>query len=122
MQAVFWGNLVSGMKLLGVFEDARAPIIAHKLDCLAASDTDCVSLLLPLKAPSAAHLYVNIEPPQLVILLSGSVTRGLQGVGPYPDRQTALSQAVALTFGNPNQNFYAVELAPDLADLRQQLQ
>lgn len=128
MKALFRGNLSKGMKLIGVY---------------ALGDCEKVAEYVALAFPEAGHLldnqreyiqfididtravvsgYGENDPEALTILASGSLTRGVNTIGPYPNRNAALSNAVALNFGNRNTGYFAVELAPEYQPLRQAIQ
>jgi len=127
MKALFSGNMVVGMRLVGVYEDADCEKISQYLkshpehtDIMDASHLE-LTQFLALKPPMAASIYGDIPPDQAVILASGSLTRGLTAVGPYPDRSLALSNAVMLTFGTKSSNYFSVEIDPGYDDLRAKL-
>lgn len=125
MQALFCGNLSKGMKLVGIYhDDIRELIVQHfgptMLNPLDQRGNETLQFLT-LQAPSAAEIYGDIPPECCVILVSGSLTMGIDAVGPYPDRDTAFSNAVALTFGSKTSNFYPIEIAPEYAELRQHI-
>lgn len=127
MKALFSGNLMRGMKLVGVYTDAESEKIAHYLSTDVGSGNllDCMTLeqnqFIELAVPSAAGMYGDIPYNTCVILVSGSLTRGISAVGPYPDKDTAFSNAVALTFGSKSSNFYPVEIEPEYDEFRARL-
>ncbi|CAG0978072.1 hypothetical protein MTYP_01600 [Methylophilaceae bacterium] len=124
MKALFSGNLMKGMKLVGVYTDAESERIARYLGANSATGDmlDCVNLeyrqFVELAVPSAATIYGDIARNACVILVSGSLTRGISAVGPYPDRNTAFNNAVALTFGSKSANFYPVEIEAEYEEFR----
>ena len=121
MQALFCGNLSKGMKLVGIYHDDTCERLNQQLGPAMANPLDQKSKetmqFLSLQAPSAADIYGDIALERCVILVSGSLTMGIDAVGPYPDRDTAFSNAVALTFGSKTSNFYPIEIAPEYAEL-----
>lgn len=127
MKALFSGNLMKGMKLVGVYTDTEAERIAHYLstDSSTGRPGDCANLeqnqFVELAVPSAAGVYGDIAHDACVILVSGSLTRGISAVGPYPDKVTAFSNAVALTFGSKSSNFYPVEIEAEYDEFRAKL-
>ncbi|MDP2248740.1 MAG: hypothetical protein Q8J65_11450 [Nitrosomonadales bacterium] len=127
MKALFSGNLMRGMKLVGVYTDVESEKIARYLSANSSNRSlmDCANVehnqFIELAVPSAAGIYGDIPPNACVILVSGSLTRGISAVGPYPDKTTAFSNAVALTFGSKSSNFYPVEIEPEYDELRVRL-
>lgn len=127
MKALFCGNLMRGMKLVGVYTDAESEKIAHYLsnEVVDGDLLNCVNLeqnqFVELAVPSTAGIYGDIPYNTCVILVSGSLTRGISAVGPYPDKATAFSNAVALTFGSKSSNFYPVEIEPEYDEFRARL-
>ncbi|HSH73313.1 MAG TPA: hypothetical protein VK974_09675 [Methylophilaceae bacterium] len=124
MKALFSGNMIKGMKLVGVYADEDCAKIASYLkahpensDVLDSTHLE-LTQFVDLTPPMAASIYGEIPQDQCVILATGSLTRGLRAVGPYPDRSVALSNAVSLTFGSKSSNYFSVEIEAEYEPLR----
>lgn len=128
MKALFKGNLTKGMKLIGVYALADCEKVA---DYIALAYPETGHLLdtqrefiqfVDIDTRAIVSGYGQSDPEEQTLLASGSLTRGLHSIGPYPNRNAALSNAVALNFGNRNSAYYAVELAPEYQTLRNAIQ
>lgn len=124
MKALFRGNVIRGMRLVGVFDDEDQAVIEEYVDNLDSPVTDNVEKLfhqfVDLTPSSHDSQYGDIPPLSRVILVSGSLTRGIVARGPFPARTIALGYAVNLSFGQ-TANYYVIDLEPDFAVLRDKL-
>ena len=124
MKALFRGNVIQGMRLVGVFDDEDQAVIEEYVDNLDRPVTDNVEKLfhqfVDLTPSSHATQYGDIPPHSRVILVTGSLTRGIVARGPFPTRFIALGYAVNLSFGQTS-NHYVIDLEPEFAALRDKL-
>lgn len=124
MKALFRGNVIQGMRLVGVFDDEDQATIEEYMENLDSLETDNVKKLfyqfVDLTPSSNASQYGDIPPLSRVILVSGSLTRGIVARGPFPTRPIALGYAVNLSFGH-SANYYVIDLEPEFAALRDKL-
>ncbi|MPS49340.1 hypothetical protein [Methylobacillus sp.] len=124
MKALFRGNVIKGMRLVGVYDDEDQPVIEQYLDQLDGPITDNDEKLfhqfVDLIPSSQAEQYGDIPPQSRVILVSGSLTRGIVARGPFPARSIALGYAVNLSFGQMT-NYYVVDQEPEYMPLRDKL-
>lgn len=124
MKALFRGNVIQGMRLVGVFDDEDQAAVEEYVSKLDNPVTDNVEKqfhqFVDLTPSSHAPQYGDIPPPARVILVSGSLTRGIVARGPFPTRSIALGYAVNLSFGQ-TANYYVIDLEPEFAALRDKL-
>ena len=124
MKALFRGSVIKGMRLVGVFEDDDQAVIEQYLEQLDGPVTDNAEKqfhqFVDLIPSSQSTQYGEIPLQARVILVSGSLTRGIVARGPFPARSIALGYAVNLSFGH-TANYYVVDLEPEFATLRDKL-
>jgi len=124
MKALFRGNVIRGMRLVGVYEDQDQAAIDHYMnqldDPLANNQDRLFHQFVDLTPSSHAAQYGEIPPASRTILVSGSLTRGVIARGPFPARSIALGYAVNLSFGQST-NYYVIDLEPEYAELRDSL-
>ncbi|MGY1490572.1 hypothetical protein ACW4YW_14275 [Methylobacillus pratensis] len=124
MKALFRGSVIKGMRLVGVYEDEDQAVIEQYLDQLDGPVTDNGEKLfhqfVDLIPSSQSTQYGDIPLQSRVILVSGSLTRGIVAWGPFPARSIALGYAVNLSFGQ-TANYYVVDQEPEFVPLRDKL-
>lgn len=124
MKALFRGNVISGMRLVGIYEDEEVAAIetymAEKFAAAVPNNEKQFYQFIDLTPSSQAAQYGSIPPTSRTILVSGSLTRGIVARGPFPARSIALGYAVNLSFGH-TANYYVVDLEPEFAELRDTL-
>lgn len=124
MKALFRGSVIKGMRLVGVYEDEDQAVIEQYLDQLDGPVTDNGEKLfhqfVDLIPSSQSTQYGDIPLQSRVILVSGSLTRGIVARGPFPARSIALGYAVNLSFGQ-TANYYVVDQEPEFLTLRDKL-
>ena len=129
MKALFRGNLSQGMKLVGIYEEEDCHVIAHwlaeqfpqgqnPLD----SEAHVSTQFLEIEPKFVANVYGENAPEDRCLLASGSLTRGIKAIGPYPNKSAAMSTAVSLNFGNKSTSYYGLDQAPECAELRALIQ
>ncbi|MFJ5446115.1 hypothetical protein ACIKP9_07735 [Methylobacillus methanolivorans] len=124
MKALFRGSVIKGMRLVGVYEDEDQAVIEEYLDRVDGPVTDNAEKqfhqFVDLIPSSQSTQYGDIPPQSRVVLVSGSLTRGIIARGPFPARSIALGYAVNLSFGQ-TANYYVVDLDPEFVPLRDKL-
>ncbi|MCB5186520.1 hypothetical protein LG200_00700 [Methylobacillus caricis] len=124
MKALFKGNVIQGVRLVGVYEDEDVAAIeaymAEQFGQVLPNGEKQFYQFIDLIPSSQAAQYGEIPPASRNILVSGSLTRGIVARGPFPARSIALGYAVNLSFGH-TANYYVVDLEPEFAELRDKL-
>lgn len=127
MKALFRGSLSKGMKLVGIFDSADCEKVAAYMSIGFPPNNNLLdnnreyTQFIDIETRSIVSGYGNSTPSERTLLAMGSLTRGIVTMGPYPNRNAALTNAVALNFGSPNTGYYAIEQAPEYEALRKDI-
>lgn len=127
MKALFKGSLSRGIKLVGIFDSADCEKVAAYMSIGFPPNNNLLdnnrelTQFVDIESRSIVSGYGDSSPSERTLLAMGSLTRGMMTIGPYPNRNAALTNAIALNFGSTDTGYYAIEQAPEYESLRKDI-